>query len=387
MKLVGKPLPAKGLVAFDWSPSTESAVLAYWAPEEDANTPARVVILDPVARTELRSKNLFNVSTVRLHWSPYRGEFLCAQVLRHSKTGKTSFTNFEVFRVRDADIPNETLTMNEAVEAFAFEPVPDVPLPTATAGSANSPPRFAVVHAGRDGKSTDVSFFSLDAAKGGEKVERVLQLEARPANQIHWSPAGGVVLLAGLDNLNGQLEFYDVDERVSLATAEHFMCNEVAWDPSGRVVVTVHSQPMFGEVAVRYTLENGYKVWSFQGAKLREQPLNDFYQFLWRPHPKPVLSEAEVEDVRKKLAQHARRFEREDAMLRRRRQAAADEERVRKLVDFRGLMADRRAVYLEQLERRRQLGIRWGADVAAQGRFVETTEAVEDVVSEKVERL
>jgi hypothetical protein len=62
-----------------------------------------------------------------------------------------------------------------------------------------------------------------------------------------------------------QLEFWDIDEELSTAEEEHFMCNGVYWDPSGRMVATVVTQPMTGPVPVRNTLENGYNLWTFQG--------------------------------------------------------------------------------------------------------------------------
>ncbi len=40
-------------------------------------------------------------------------------------------------------------------------------------------------------------------------------------------------MLAGLKALNGQLEFFNVDEMETMATAEHFMATDVEWDPTG----------------------------------------------------------------------------------------------------------------------------------------------------------
>jgi hypothetical protein len=40
-------------------------------------------------------------------------------------------------------------------------------------------------------------------------------------------------VLSGLKALNGQLEFFNVDEFEILAAAEHFMATNVEWDPTG----------------------------------------------------------------------------------------------------------------------------------------------------------
>lgn len=46
-------------------------------------------------------------------------------------------------------------------------------------------------------------------------------------------------MLSGLKTLNGQLEFFNVDEFEVLAAAEHFMATNVEWDPTGAPCVVV----------------------------------------------------------------------------------------------------------------------------------------------------
>ena len=56
--------------------------------------------------------------------------------------------------------------------------------------------------------------------------------------------------------MNGQLEFFDADEMATMEAAEHFMCTDVEWDPSGRYLATA--------VTVVHQMENGFNIWSFQ---------------------------------------------------------------------------------------------------------------------------
>lgn len=58
-------------------------------------------------------------------------------------------------------------------------------------------------------------------------------LTNKAVNGIHWSPNGHNIVLSGLKALNGQLEFFNVDEFEILAAAEHFMATNVEWDPTG----------------------------------------------------------------------------------------------------------------------------------------------------------
>ena len=55
----------------------------------------------------------------------------------------------------------------------------------------------------------------------------------KACNHISWSPQGRNIVLAGFKALNGQLEFFNVDEMETMATAEHFMATDVEWDPTG----------------------------------------------------------------------------------------------------------------------------------------------------------
>eukprot|EP00894_Picocystis_sp_ML_P000156 jgi/Pico_ML_1/50673/g1841.t1 len=104
--------------------------------------------------------------------------------------------------------------------------------------------------------------------------------------------------------MNGQLEFFNVDDMETMATAEHFMCNYVNWDPTGRFVAT--------SVTSENQMENGYQVWSFNGKLLTRQVKDRFYQFLWRPHPPSLLSEDDLLRVKKDLKKYIKKYEAED---------------------------------------------------------------------------
>lgn len=56
-----KSVKIEGVQEFSWSPKDDC--FAYWVPELD-NAPARVSVHDVPGRTVLRSKNLFNVTSV-----------------------------------------------------------------------------------------------------------------------------------------------------------------------------------------------------------------------------------------------------------------------------------------------------------------------------------
>lgn len=60
-------------------------------------------------------------------------------------------------------------------------------------------------------------------------------------------------------------------------------------------------------------MENGYHIYDFKGEALREEPVEKFKQFQWRPRPPTMLSKDEQKQIRKNLREYSRVFEQEDA--------------------------------------------------------------------------
>ena len=60
-------------------------------------------------------------------------------------------------------------------------------------------------------------------------------------------------------------------------------------------------------------MENGYHLHDFKGALLREEHIERFNQFLWRPRPPTMLSKDEQKAIRKNLREYSKQFDEEDA--------------------------------------------------------------------------
>jgi len=167
----------------------------------------------------------------------------------------------------------------------------------------------------------------------GTGIKKSVTIEKRAVNRVYWSPNGRFILLAGI-KFNGVLEFYDVDDEISLTNnIQHSNCTDVEWDPTGRYVVTFVSH----NKGVRN--ENGYKMWTFYGAELREERKNVFYQFSWRPRPSSILPKETLEWLKRKenFKQFRDKFNREDRNRREseyRERAAVREELRKKYTDY-----------------------------------------------------
>ena len=64
-----------------------------------------------------------------------------------------------------------------------------------------------------------------------------------------------------------------------------------------------------------HQMENGYHTWTFNGRLLYKQTRERFFQFLWRPRGKSLLSKAQEADIKKNLKKYSKKFEEEDERI------------------------------------------------------------------------
>ncbi|KAK4379539.1 hypothetical protein RND71_001401 [Anisodus tanguticus] len=281
-----KSIKVENVMDFSWSPT--DPILSLFVPE-CGNQPARVSLVQIPSKEELRQKNLFSVSDCKMYWQS-NGDYLAVKVDRYTKTKKSTYTGFELFRIKERDIPIEVLELdnkNDKIIAFAWEPKGH---------------RFAVIHG--DNPRPDVSFYSVRSGTNTGRVSKLTTLKGKQANALYWSPGGRFIILAGMKGFNGQLEFFDVDELDTMASAEHFMATDVEWDPTGRYVATA--------VTSVHEMENGFNIWSFNGKLLYRILKDHFFQFLWRPRPPSFLSKEKEEEIAKNLKKYSKKYEAED---------------------------------------------------------------------------
>ncbi|KAI3831845.1 hypothetical protein MKX03_022217 [Papaver bracteatum] len=280
-----KSLKVENVLDFSWSPADPIIVL--FVPELDGgNKPARVSLVQIPGKEELRQKNLFSVVDCKMYWQ-CNGEYLAVKTVRYTKTRKSTCASFELFLMKERDIPIEVLELenkNDNIMAFAWEPKGH---------------RFGIIHG--DARKVDVSFYSMRTATCTGRVSKLTTLQGKNASALHWSPSGRFIVLAGL---NGELEFYDVEELETMATAEHFMATNIEWDPTGRYVTTA--------VTSVHEMENGFNIWSFTGKLLYKISKDHFHQFLWRPRPPSLLTSEMEENISKNLDEYSKKYETED---------------------------------------------------------------------------
>ncbi|KAK2198237.1 bifunctional Translation initiation factor [Babesia duncani] len=243
-----------------------------------------------------------------MHWQS-RGDFFCLRTTISKKTGKKGrkqFNQLEIFRVRERNIPVDTIQIEEtsSVKQLHWE-------------EGNSK-RFALIVKDEETCTHAIRFYRVSDV--GAKTDTVwittFDINAQ-LNHLQWSPCGNYFILACL-GAEGTLFFCtlnDQDKVEVLYKDEHFMMNSVRWSSCGRYLATCVNVPMpsLQDIAdsdtFRYSAEAGYCLWSFQGRLLYKKKCENFYSFDFRPHPASLLKPNEIEAIRRNLKEYTRRFD------------------------------------------------------------------------------
>lgn len=309
------------IVDFEWAPAgvhlfgtksdTGEHVLSYWTPES-TNQTARVALMKIPTREVIRTINLFQVSDCKMHWQD-EAKYLCVKVDRHTKSRKTFFSNLEFFKLAEKDIPVEKLELKDVVINFAWEPRSERFITISSLDEGSNNPSVA---------RNTITFYAPETQTKGRILSTVYksfqEFTGKHCNTICWSPKGRFVAVGTISKSNGELEFYDAsyeDDKHPkgsnyaklLKTEKYAGITNMAWDPSGRFVAAWSS-------SWAHTIENGYRLYEFTGNLLREDLIDQFKDFIWRPRPASLLNAADRKKVRKNLREYSAQFDEADAM-------------------------------------------------------------------------
>ncbi|KAJ1659095.1 Translation initiation factor 3 subunit b, partial [Coemansia sp. RSA 25] len=396
-----KPMKVPGIQDFAWCPHTivdsrtnqaKPEMIAFWTPE-DGNLPARVSLISVPSKTLVRTKNLFNVHTCALHWHP-QGQMLCVRVQRYTKSRKSQFTNLEIFRTNERDVPVDIIELKDSAVVFEWEPVSEnYRFAIVHSDDPNPPPTNASRMALATAK-TSVSFYAFE--RQGKLVQKegfklLKTLGGKNTTNLRWSPQGRHIVLATLRTISAcPLEFYDVDfdqaaaaksgdagDAITLLESrEHYGVTELDWDPTGRFAVSSAS-------SWRHTMDNGYVLWDFKGQMLNKVAVDRFKQLVWRPRPRSLLTEEQKRDVRRNLKDYSKEFDEQDE----RKVHAADAELMsqrRRLIAEWEAMRERTEAML-QVETEEALSNGYILPAMSDNEDFVVDEVVEEIIEEKEE--
>lgn len=298
-----------------------SVLLSYWTPETN-NAACSASIVDVARGRVLKTVNLVQVSNVTTYW-PEGGEFLVFNVERHTKSKKTIFSNLQICKLTEKDIPVEKIEFKDRIFEVGWEPHGNRFI---TISNQEGPDDNVAI------PKNVVTFYAPEKKDSGPKNKIVIKkwvvvkvIEKKFYNTISWSPAGRFVTVCALVKPNmrrSEFQFFDMDYPGEKNLNEHkdVMCalkdvgesnysaaTDLCWDPSGRFLTAWSS-------SLKHKVENGYKMFDIAGTVVKEDVLPNMKNFTWRPRPASRLTSAEKKKVRKNLKEWSAQFEEQDAM-------------------------------------------------------------------------
>jgi len=108
--------------------------------------------------------------------------------------------------------------------------------------------------------------------------------------QIVWN--GKYILLSNLLFDSG-IELLNIENKIS-KIIEYKDCTNIIIDPTKRFFVLQSSKYLNNK-------SNGFKIFTFQGDKIYEDDINNFYNFIWRPNLHSNLSHSETQKIKKSI--------------------------------------------------------------------------------------
>ena len=359
-----KGLKVENVRDISWSPVDLN--LVYWVPGNE-NTPSRVALWNLPSRQVVRTKNLFNVQNVSVHWQT-EGEFLAIKVDRYAQKNKKNVTSsIELFRLKVKDIPVEVVEApgtGERIDHFSWEPQ----------GS-----RFMTNQSVEFKSIVTIYNAAIGSSTASSNVQLIKSLERKQLTRWQWSPRGEYFILAGLDSTSAFLEFWSVSEMTCLDVKEHFMATDLEWDPSGRFVCSWVS-------FWKHQMENGFMLWDFKGDLISKQNQPRFTAFSWRPRPRSLLSRQQIKEVKRNLKTLSIKYEIEDAQNQAESSTNASESKKKTLEEWVMYRVKCQTALESKSKLRESITGKDKSNVSIAGAVTAIQEWIEDEVVEEIEK-
>ncbi|RYR34620.1 hypothetical protein Ahy_A10g049586 isoform B [Arachis hypogaea] len=111
-----------------------------------------------------------------------------------------------------------------------------------------------------------------------KKCNPLLELGTGPYNTIRWNPKGKFLCLAGFGNLPGDMVFWDYADKKQLAATKAEWSVTSEWSPDGCYFMTATTAP-------RLQVDNGIKIFHYNGSLYFTKMFDKLFQADWKPEP------------------------------------------------------------------------------------------------------
>ncbi|KAH8057926.1 hypothetical protein JL722_6468 [Aureococcus anophagefferens] len=324
----------------------------------------------------------------------------------HDGVKKLEFSPREAYMVTSNEIPGDKrgcifwdLRTRTELRSFEVSMLPAPPPALLRPDEDPGPPRFEPSHfqwshddgyaarRGKDKAGGDViTVYELPAmtllGKKSLRADGVRDFQWSPTASClaYWAPEQGNAPRDALSSSSADKELVPVEMLEMKDTVHAF-----AWEPSGHRFAVIHGDgakpsPLEGAF-FKFQMDNGYKLWTFQGSVYHEVAYENFYQFAWRPRPRSLLTPDQKKAIVKNLRKYERRFAHEDKLkdLARQREATTEKRAMRRAI--RDLIKLRAKQYDATAAERTKM--RNGVDADAADLYHVTTRTMESVVASR----
>uniref|UniRef100_A0A9I9DFS5 Eukaryotic translation initiation factor 2A n=1 Tax=Cucumis melo TaxID=3656 RepID=A0A9I9DFS5_CUCME len=257
-------LRVPGVVAIELS-RTPGTHIAAFVPESKG-VPASIQIFacgdsqtQPIAR-----RSFFRCSTVQLNWNNGSTGLLIVVQADVDKTnqsyyGETKLNYLTTDGVHEGLVP---LRKEGPVHDVQWSP----------SGS-----EFAVVY----------GCILIRATVFDKKCKPLLELGEGPYNTVRWNPKGKFLCLAGFGNLPGDMAFWDYKEKKQLGRTKSECSVTSEWSPDGQYFMTATTAP-------RLQVDNGIKIFHYNGALYFKKMFDKLFQADWKPESSDKFGEIDL---------------------------------------------------------------------------------------------
>jgi len=278
----------------------ENKPLIAFGTKGSKDKPTSICLMEIPTKQRVCTSPHFDVFNADLLWHP-NGQWLCSKIAKKRRKKKkkgqirgpedqiASF-GLTIFNCGHEDIPRDTIQLGrETIIDFQWEP---------------TRPRLCILQKAQLNESI-IRIFDFKGIKSREVLHpspKYIQVES-----IHWSPAGRHICLHHAPN--GDRTFFDT-ETLKDKRQTHEGAAEVAWDPSGRFLVSsVVSDLGLADEGYGAATDNGWVMYNFQGEKIAQQDFKGgngkqkqcLFSFQWRPRPPSLLLEKQKKEIEKTL--------------------------------------------------------------------------------------
>ncbi|CAM9492695.1 unnamed protein product, partial [Ectocarpus sp. 6 AP-2014] len=268
-------VPCPKLAGFSLAPGTAPYRLATFVPELKGK-PGKISLWSyPVSDAPIASRSSFRAQQeASFKWSPDGRAVLCLTSTDVDATGKSYYGSTGLFLMHaDGQFDCAIAPAKEGtVQDVQWGP-----------GGSNKGNKFVVIAGSMPSTST------LYNIKG----EPTFEFGSAHRNTISWSPHGRFLLLAGLGNLAGEMDFWDVNRKKVMGSTSSHCAVAYGWSPDSRWFLTATCAP-------RMNVDNDVKVFRYDGSgPVVKKEVEVLWDAVWQPAAQGVYPDRPASPGRK----------------------------------------------------------------------------------------